>query len=236
MMGTILKRELSGLGTQRAMAAMMVVFGLFLPIAASWYLGSSISADATEAEQVYMWRVVSVVMCFMPSFLPAALSAINLAGEFEMRTLVPLLATPVSNRSLFTGKMLSILLPAFTVVLLSQVVFYIGTYEVQDLRGGASWPFYAVLLTSSIAYYFLVVSIGFMVAVKVREIRNSQQYGALCMMPIMLGSMGGLGYSVVKFSMNSILYITLPAGIIMLLAALMALPKLWNRSRLAERF
>ncbi|MED5017220.1 ABC transporter permease [Paenibacillus chibensis] len=235
-MGTILKRELSGLGMQRAMAALMVVFGILLPIAASWYLGSSVSDDATAAEQVYMWRVVAVVMCFMPSFLPAALSATNLAGEFEMRTLVPLLATPVSNRSLFTGKMLSILLPAFAVVLLSQAVFYIGTYEVQGLPGGASWTFYAVLLTSSIAYYFLVVSIGFIIAVKVREIRNSQQYGALCMMPVMLGSMGGLGYSVVKFSMDSILYVTLPAGLLVLLAALMGLPKLWNRSRLAERF
>ncbi|GAB6992384.1 ABC transporter permease [Paenibacillus pini] len=236
MIGMILRRELSDLRSQRAMVVMIFVFGVLLPVAAAWYLGSALTADSTLDESIYMWRAVAVLMCFMPSFLPAALSATNLAGEFEMRTLVPLLATPISNRALFLGKMFSILLPALSVVLLSQMIFYIATHNVEQLTDGASWRFYAILATATIGYYFLVVAIGFMVAYKVREIRNSQQYGALIMMPIMLGSMVGLGYSVVKLNLDHILYVTLPLCIIIVILAITLVPTLWNRSKLAERF
>jgi ABC-type Na+ efflux pump permease subunit len=68
--------------------------------------------------------------------IPASLIAANaLVGEREQNTLEPLLATPLTDRELLIGKVLSSFLPAMALLLGSIVVSEVGTITMMMMAG-----------------------------------------------------------------------------------------------------
>jgi ABC-type Na+ efflux pump permease subunit len=70
------------------------------------------------------------------AIIPASLIAANaLVGEREQNTLEPLLATPLTDRELLIGKVLSSFIPAMSLLLGSIVVTEIGTIAMMMMAG-----------------------------------------------------------------------------------------------------
>jgi ABC-type Na+ efflux pump permease subunit len=70
------------------------------------------------------------------AIIPASLIAANaLVGEREQNTLEPLLATPLTDRQLLTGKVLSSFIPSMALLLGSIVVSEVGTITMMMMAG-----------------------------------------------------------------------------------------------------
>src|SRR5258706_3883164 len=95
----VMRRELRALLQDRRSVAMMGIFGLLLPVlVANGALGS-------KAKPYIVLGILTEVLVFpYIAGLQSALTAF--VGEREHGTLGPLLATPLSNVSIFAGKLL----------------------------------------------------------------------------------------------------------------------------------
>lgn len=62
-----------------------------------------------------MSSVMGVVIILLPVMLPISIAADSIVGEKERHTLVPLLATPLSDGELLLGKFLTALIPGIIV-------------------------------------------------------------------------------------------------------------------------
>ncbi|TXT55215.1 MAG: conserved membrane protein of unknown function [Candidatus Thorarchaeota archaeon] len=98
----------------------MVVAGGFGPVMAILMVVSSLLLGIPELLSIMVLYASSLIGLF--AIMPASLIAANaLVGEKEQRTLEPLLCTPLSDKELLMGKVLSSLIP-------SMVMIIVGTF------------------------------------------------------------------------------------------------------------
>ncbi|MHA3962850.1 MAG: ABC transporter permease subunit [Candidatus Thorarchaeota archaeon SMTZ1-45] len=89
------------------------------------------------------------------AIIPASLIAANaLVGEREQNTLEPLLCTPLTDRELLIGKVLSSFIPSIALLLGSVLVSEIGTISMFLIAG------YAPMLVPDISGLFLILTAG----------------------------------------------------------------------------
>src|SRR5438552_732324 len=125
----VMRRELRALLQDRRSVTMMVIFGLLLPILiANGAIGS-------KGKPALVLGIMTEVLVFpYIAGLQAALTAF--VGEREHGTLGPLLATPLSNVSIFAGKLLG---AAYVPSLATSAIGF--TAFLLFLRGKTSDPF-----------------------------------------------------------------------------------------------
>lgn len=141
-----------------------------------------------EIMQVVIMRQFLLFFLLMPLIIPLAIAAYSIIGEKEMRSLEPLLATPVSTLELLLGKSIAAVVPAVLTTWVAYVIFFIGARFVV-----ASDRVYARLLDPMWVLAMLIVapllsllsvSIGVIISSRVNDTRAAQQIGGVIVVPI----------------------------------------------------
>ncbi len=138
-------------------------------------------------------------MLGMIVIIPASMIAANaLVGEKEMNTLEPLLSTPLTDRELLLGKLLSSFVPSMALLLGSIVVSEIGTFIILWSVGAEfilipGIPGLFLLLTAGPTLIVAIVAVMILISGKVKRVYEAYQMsGAIVMVfiiPMMLPMM-----------------------------------------------
>ncbi|MFX1580402.1 MAG: ABC transporter permease subunit [Promethearchaeota archaeon] len=146
-----------------AMKVSYVKYGLILtaaigPIMAIGTVGLLVFTVSSATELAAIMQVMSPIlspMIGMVAIIPASLIAANaLVGEREQNTLEPLLCTPLTDRELLTGKVLSSFIPSVILLLGSIVVTEIATITIFLTAG------FQPMLFPDITGLFLLLTAG----------------------------------------------------------------------------
>ena len=120
-------------------------------------------------------------MLGMMAIMPAALISANaLVGEREQNTLEPLLNTPLTDRELLIGKLLSSFLPSFGLLLGSIAVTEVATIILMISVGSQiilvpGLPSLFLLLTAGPAMIIAIVSVMILISGKVKRVYEAYQ-------------------------------------------------------------
>ncbi len=146
-----------------ALQVSYVKYGLILvaaigPVMILATVGLLIFSIPSEAEFMVIMQMTSPTispMIGLVAIIPASLIAANaLVGEREQNTLEPLLCTPLTDRELLIGKVLSSFIPSIALLLGSIIASEIGTIIMLTVAG------YAPMLLPDIAGLFLLLTAG----------------------------------------------------------------------------
>jgi ABC-type transport system involved in multi-copper enzyme maturation permease subunit len=130
-----------------------------------------------------------LVVGLMPSSGSIGIAAGMFAGEKEHGSLLPLLASPASNRAIFAGKVLGAVLPAMLFAAVA-VIGYLA--EIWLLLGGSTLrllplPLSAALVALVPANAVLGAAVASLVSSRVRTYQNAQMISGLAVVPVMGG-------------------------------------------------
>lgn len=120
-------------------------------------------------------------MLGMIAIIPASMIAANaLVGEKEMNTLEPLLSTPLTDRELLIGKLLSSFVPSMALLLGSIIVSEIGTFIILSSVGAEfilipGIPGLFLLLTAAPLLIVAMVSVMILISGKVKRVYEAYQ-------------------------------------------------------------
>jgi ABC-2 type transport system permease protein len=122
--------------------------------------------------------------------LTPAVAADSFVGEKERGTIEPLLATPVHNRELFAGKLMTAVIPAVLGTWLGTAIFTVLVaishspyYPVFVLADG-DWLFSSVVIAPLVA--LLAAGIGALISTRVSSYRVAYQLNGLIALPVIL--------------------------------------------------
>lgn len=167
---TIVRKELKELVVARtcrsASCITMLVFLILFGIIAPWRLGHTWLNDP----QVFL------VWVFLPIPLVISAAAESFAGERERHTLETLLASPLSDRAILTGKIIAAVLYGW---LSSLAVLLLGLITINLVHFTDGFLVYAPLLgigslTLGLLASALTACIGVLVSLRVTTVRQAQ--------------------------------------------------------------
>jgi ABC-type Na+ efflux pump permease subunit len=138
---------------------------------------------------------LSVIM--MPVMLPIMIAADSIVGEKERNTLVPLLATPLSDTELLLGKFLTALVPgiivayanlALAVALINGMAFFLAPQFLW------AWPDLLSLIQALVMpLLFSGVAVGLMIIIsgRVSKVYEAYQMAGVLILPVMIFAYSG---------------------------------------------
>jgi len=152
-------------------------------------LASGANMKSIAFMEFFSVNVLGPIFLTMPILTASVIAADSFAGEKERKTSEALLATPVSNSELMTGKILASLIPT---IVLTIAVFSIYGYITDILSFSAfdsyilpTAPWLMMLLASP---FLALVTIGIVVIISahVKGIKEAQQISTLLILPILM--------------------------------------------------
>ena len=183
--------------------------------------------------------VLMAVYLLMAGLLPCTWSVGIAAGAFaaekERGSLTPLLATPASNASIFAGKVLSAVLPAVSLALIS-----VGAHLAEILllfgpRGLGFLPAVLALLIVALlpATSLLGAGLSAMISARVSTEQAANQYGSLILTLIWFGLLTAvlrvLSWGILAFAGMVALLFVVAIGLVLVSAAT------WRREEVMAR-
>ncbi len=159
--------------------------------------------DGLEVNQVFFFLMVTYLFAPMflivPLMVSSVIAADSFAGEKERKTLEALLHTPLSDQELVVGKLLSALLPALAVTVISFVLYTVVVNAV-------GWPLMGRIFFPNAMWYVLVFWVApaasamglgatVLVSSKVKTFQEAYQMGGMVVIPIvalMFGQITGV--------------------------------------------
>ncbi len=144
----------------------------------------------------------------MPLLIPVSIAAYSIIGEKELKSLEPLLATPVRTAELLLGKGIAAVVPAILTTWVTYVLFLIGarlivTSDVVYARlFDPMWLLAMILLAPLFALF--AVNLGIIVSSRVNDVRVAQQMVGIIVLPVVLL---GVGQTTGLVLLNSLTFI-----------------------------
>jgi len=211
---------------------MSVAFGGIM----TWLMLSFGGIDAALFS-VTLGSIMGAVVIMLPLMLPILIAADSIVGEKERHTLVPLLATPLTDGELLLGKFLTAMIPGLlvaygnlvlAVLVVNGVVFFMAPQFLWV------WPDLLSLVQAIILpILFAILAVGLMVIISGRAntVYEAYQTGGILILPAMVFAYSGflLGLGWLIFAIGSI--IILFVDIILFRIAV----RLFNRDALISR-
>jgi len=184
MQGTwvVMRRELRALLQDRRSVTMMIIFGLVLPIVIAN------SGAGTKGRPELILGILTEVLVF--PYIAGLQSALtSFVGEREHGTLGPLLATPLSNVSIFAGKLLG---AAYIPSLVTSSVGFIAFTAILHGKAGdpltvVSHSTFALMIVLSLVAGFTMVALGLLFGSKAKSVRGAQAITAVVVFPVIFG-------------------------------------------------
>ncbi len=177
-----------------AMKVKMVKYGLFIMAAMApimligLVLLLALSAPAVATSLIAMMDPMMSPVIGMMVIIPASMISANaLVGEKEQNTLEPLLCTPLTDRELLIGKVLSSFIPTIALLLGSVLVTEIATNIILTSVGAEiilfpGVPSLFLLLVSGPILVAAVVSVMVLISGKVKRVYEAYQSSGVVVM------------------------------------------------------
>jgi ABC-2 type transport system permease protein len=172
---------------------MLLPLGLVLFTLRPVYLQVGRMAGARQASASAEAASLTAVYLLMAGVLPCTWSVGIASGAFaaekEQGSLVPLLATPASNASIFAGKVLGSVLPALALAVAGVVAYMIELALAIGPRALAATvsPLAGLILLLLPATSLLGAGLSSMISARVRTEQIANQYGSLILTFLWLG-------------------------------------------------
>jgi ABC-2 type transport system permease protein len=188
---------------RRLMFIRLLIPVVLLPLFYGFVTGTMIrdsagdsDAAAAVAGQVPLFAAIVVLL---GSLVAIMITADAIAGEKERRTIETLLAAPVSDLEIFTGKLLAGLLPAIVIGYTGGLVFVLVA---RIVAGGAPLPAAPFLVTARIIlagvplFAAILAALGVIISARCGTVVVATQVSSLASMPVV----GLLVYSAFRVS------------------------------------
>jgi len=147
-----------------------------------------------EVIQIIIMRQFLLMYLILPLIIPTSIATASIIGEKEVRSLEPLLATPVRTDELLLGKSLAALLPAVASGWGAYAVFFVGARFVSLSDAvfaqllSPVWILAVIVLSPLLA--LLSVNISVIISSRVNDPRVAQQMASMLVIPIVVLSIG----------------------------------------------
>ena len=147
---------------------------------------TSFSTD--ELMELFLLRTFLTIFLLLPLVLPLTIAAHSIIGEKQLRTLEPLLSTPITTAELLLGKSLAAVAPAVVATWLAYAVFFstmpwfVSTPRVYRALLEPTWLLAAVALSPLLS--LLSVSCGVAISARVNDPRSTQSVSVLLILPV----------------------------------------------------
>jgi ABC-2 type transport system permease protein len=134
--------------------------------------------------------------------IPVTIAAYSIVGEKTMRSLEPLLATPITTTELVVGKMLAALIPAVLATWLAYGLYVIGvniltTSNVSARLVEPLWLIAVFVVGPLLA--LLSVCVAIMVSSRVSDPRVAEQLSGVVLLPLILLIIGqSIGFIILE--------------------------------------
>jgi ABC-2 type transport system permease protein len=140
-----------------------------------------------EAFQLMVVDQILVLYMLAPLFIPLTIASHSIIGEKQLRTLEPLLATPIRTWELMAAKSVAAIVPGVLVGWVSYAAFlvlagFIASPAVLRHALGPAWLVSFGVLSPLFA--LLAVSIAVIASSRTNDPRAAQQLGAVVILPI----------------------------------------------------
>jgi len=192
---------------------------------------------ATTGFQSLLVDQILVLFMLAPLFIPLTIASYSIISEKQLRTLEPILATPIRTWELLAAKAVAAVLPGLLVSWIS----YAGFLVLGSIVVGGSVVRLAlapVWLVSFgvLAPLFALLAVGMAVIASSRtnDPRAAQQLGAIVILPIS-GLLSAQVFGLVRLDVSHALLLTLGAGLADLLLLLAAV-RLFDRETILTRW
>ncbi len=155
------------------------------PVAAS----TASAVNSLSFMYFFAINVLGPIFLTIPIFTASVIAADSFAGEKERKTSENLLASPISNSELLTGKILASLIPT---IILTFVVFgiYGGTVNWLSFSEFNQYilptPTWLMMLASAPLLALAAIAVVVFVSAHVKGIKEAQQISTLLVLPILL--------------------------------------------------
>jgi ABC-type Na+ efflux pump permease subunit len=215
-----------------------VVFSLAVPLVIVMLVVRPLAhRSGAEAAGVVGTLIASylLVVGLMPSSGSIGIAAGMFAGEKEQGSLLPLLASPASNRAIFAGKVLGAVLPALLYAALADTTYLA---EIWLLLGGRTLQL--VPLALSIAMVALVpanavlgAAVASLVSSRVRTYQSAQMLSGLAVFPV-TGALFGLAIQMQRWDP---VYLFIAVAVLLALDTLLVMlsAATWQREEVMAR-
>jgi ABC-2 type transport system permease protein len=159
-----------------------------------------------ECVLIYTLSLFTLLFMILPVMIPVTIAAYSIVGEKATRSLEPLLATPITNLELLTGKALSAIIPAIAATWLAYLIYAIGAVLMLGTEKTLAYVFSPIWVLAIFVVgplmTFTAVSIAIMVSAHVTDPRVAEQLSGLVVLPIILLLVGqSVGWIVISQEM-----------------------------------
>jgi len=188
---------------------------------------------------MFMSYGMGTTVVAMPVMLPVMIAADSIVGEKERNTLIPLLATPLTDTELLFGKLLTALVPG-VIVAYANLIVSIIVVNVLVLHMAPSllwsWPTPLAILQGLIfppLFSALAVSIMIIISGRVSKVYEAYQTGGVIILPAMLFVFSAF---IPSITLNWVIFIVGTVALLIADYALFHLARtLFNRDKLVTR-
>jgi len=142
---------------------------------------------SVEAFQLLLVDQILVLYMLAPLFIPLTIASYSIIGEKQLRTLEPLLATPIRTWELLAAKSVAAIIPGVMVGWVSYAAFLIlagliaSTAVIRHALGPVWLVSFGVL---SPLFALLAVAMAVIASSRTNDPRAAQQLGAVIILPI----------------------------------------------------
>jgi ABC-2 type transport system permease protein len=173
--------------------------------------------SGADSFRVTLLNPFLVLFQVIPLVVPITIASYSIVGEKQLRTLEPLLATPIKTWELLAAKGLSAAIPGILSTWWGFAMFaLVGRFVTSDaifsgLIVSQTWLLAILLLTP--LFTLLAVGLGVLISSKVKDPNSAQQLGSLVILPViamLLAQVSGA----VQVGVEVVLTIALVVGII----------------------
>lgn len=152
-------------------------------------------ANTNEAITVMIAQLCLTLFLLMPGMIPSILAAHAVIGEKTMRTLEPLLATPLRISEFVLGKMLACVLPGVMPAWISYVTYlglvvWLEPPNVVALVVTGPWIFTSFVVGPLLSVFS--VCIGMMISSRVNDVQSAQGLAGLVGLPIVASAIANV--------------------------------------------
>jgi len=181
--------------------------------------------------------IFGVQAALFPTFMTVSVASSTFIQDREGQTLLPLLAAPVSDSQIITGKLAAIFLPAAGASLVALTIFYTAaSFRFgHELVGAVFTPeiLYSLIVISALIVLTLA-SWSMVIASRVRTVRAAQQLSGILIAVLYAGIAFAAQYLFQAF--DGLFLVALPLGILALdILALELARRLWGREEVIAR-
>ena len=123
------------------------------------------------------------------AFAPLGIAAYSIVGEKVEKSLEPLLATPITDSEILTGKAISALIPTLVAMYTGAIIFMVGmdivTYPTLGYYYFPNFTIAAITLVLMPIAAVMSILYSIIVSSRVNDVRSANSYGILMYFPFL---------------------------------------------------